>query len=182
MSRLAGRRRILVVGCSGAGKSTWARRLGRITGLPVVHLDRHFWRPGWVPSPTEEWDAVLDGLLREPQWILDGNYDRTLPRRLAAADAVIFLDLPSWVCRARVLRRVVQGYGRTRVDLAPDCPEHFDLGFFRWVWRWPRDVRPAVVEAIANAGPDLEVIRVTRSAEADELLREVARTARSRTG
>jgi len=171
---LRGRRRILVLGCSGAGKSTWARRLGGILSLPVIHLDRHYWRAGWVPRDDAEWDDVLDGLLARDEWILDGNYDRTLPRRLARADAAVFLDLPRWVCRARVARRVVGGYGRTRPDLAPGCPEKVDLGFFRWVWTWPRDVRPRVVEALADARDDVEVIRVSRPAEAEDLLRRVA--------
>ena len=80
---LEGRRRILVIGPSGAGKSTLARRLGAITGLPVIHLDRVYWNAGWVPTPDEEFRSRLAALLREPEWIIDGAYVTTQEERLS---------------------------------------------------------------------------------------------------
>jgi hypothetical protein len=72
--RLEDRRRILVIGSGGAGKSTFARELGRRTGLPLVHLDLHYWRPGWTPTPPDEWLGRVRDLVREDRWIIDGNY------------------------------------------------------------------------------------------------------------
>lgn len=156
---LAGRRRILVVGCSGAGKSTLSRELGAACGLPVVHLDRHYWQPGWVASDDESWRRTLDELLREPAWVMDGSYHITLARRLERADAVVFLDLPRRICMMRILWRLVTWFGRSRADLAPGCPEQWDGEFVRWVWRWKQDVRPWVLAELARPRP--EVMQIT---------------------
>ena len=81
--------RILIIGCCGAGKTTLARELGARLGLEPVHLDWLWWRPGWRERGREEFDAELAELLRRPEWILDGNFQRTLPERLKFADTVI---------------------------------------------------------------------------------------------
>ncbi len=89
--------RILVIGCGGAGKSAFAREMGRRTNLPVVHLDRLYWRPGWVKTEATEWNRVVKEALSADQWIMDGNYGGTLSLRFQACDAVVFLDLPPLV-------------------------------------------------------------------------------------
>ena len=99
------RRRILVVGSGGAGKSTFARRLGELTGLPVVHLDRHFWRPGWNPTPTNEWNETVAQLAAAPEWIMDGNFGGSLAIRGPRCDAVVFFDFPRVLCLWSVLKR-----------------------------------------------------------------------------
>jgi len=157
VSGLHGRRRILVVGCSGAGKSTLSRRLGEATGLPVIHLDEHFWQPGWVQSEEGPWRERLEELLARPEWIMDGAYTTSLPRRLLVADAVVRLDVGRARCLAQIFRRVVTGYGRTRPDLAEGCPEQFDTEFVKWVWRWHRDEEPALLRALAGAPAHVRV-------------------------
>src|SRR5262245_11527403 len=104
--------RVLVIGSGGAGKSTFATRLGAATGLPVVHLDARYWRPGWVPTPKQEWTRAIDEISARDAWIMDGNYGGTLDRRLAACDTVLFLDLPRVVCLRRVLWRSLRYWGR----------------------------------------------------------------------
>ena len=99
-------KRVLIIDSSGAGKSTLARKLGEKTGLPVVHLDEHFWLPGWQQIREDDFDRWLSDVLVEPEWIMDGNYNRTLERRLAFADTVIFLRLNRWRCLWRVLKKV----------------------------------------------------------------------------
>ena len=82
-------RRILILGCSGAGKTHLAQRLASIRGLPVIHLDQHFWRPNWVEPDKAEWADQVEQLIQGPAWIMDGNYGGTLPARLMSADTVI---------------------------------------------------------------------------------------------
>jgi adenylate kinase family enzyme len=154
---LHGRRRVLVVGCSGAGKSTLSRALGRATGLPVVHLDEHFWQPGWVQSDDEPWRERLEELLARPEWIMDGAYTTSLPRRLLVADAVVRLDVGRARCLAQILQRLVTSYGRTRPDLAEGCPEKFDAEFLKWVWTWHRDEEPKLLRGLAAAPAHVRV-------------------------
>ena len=133
--------RILIIGCSGAGKSTLARKLGEKTGLPVVHLDALFWKPGWVESEREVFDARVLAELEKPAWIIDGNYARTLPVRLEKCDGVIYLDFPRWLCILGVLKRVLTTYGTVRPDMPEGCPERFDWEFLKWVWNFNRNNR-----------------------------------------
>ena len=133
--------RILIIGCGGAGKSTLARRLGEKLGLPVIHLDQLWWKPGWVESDREEFNRILAVELDKPQWIMDGNFDRTIPQRIAKCDTVIYLDFSRMACLLGVLKRVVTNLGKTRPDMTEGCPEHFDLDFLVWVWNYNKNKR-----------------------------------------
>ncbi|MFD4249666.1 hypothetical protein ACFWQL_08005 [Amycolatopsis thermoflava] len=99
-------RRVVVLGCGGAGKSTFSRRLGALLDLPVTHLDHVYWQPGWVPLPAGEFAARQRVLVAGERWLLDGNCGGTLEIRLAAADTVILLDPPRRVCLRRAARNV----------------------------------------------------------------------------
>jgi adenylate kinase family enzyme len=101
-------RRVLVSGLAGAGKSTFSRALSAKTGLPLIHLDIHFWKPGWVEPTDEEWREKQRVLLSGDEWIIDGNYHATLDLRLERADTVVYLDTPWWVCVWRALIRGVR--------------------------------------------------------------------------
>jgi adenylate kinase family enzyme len=98
-------RRVVVTGLAGSGKSTLALALAARTGLPVIHLDLHFWKPGWVAPSEAEWREKQSGVLAGNAWIADGNYHETLDLRLGRADAVVFLDLPWWLCAGRAFLR-----------------------------------------------------------------------------
>lgn len=135
-------RRILVIGCSGAGKSTLAHIIAAHYDLPLIHLDQAYWRPGWTAPSEAEWAQEVERLIVLPDWVMDGNFSGTMARRAEVADAIVFLDLPRWLCLLRVLRRVALGYGRTRADVAPGCPERFDWAFLKWIWSYPIRSRP----------------------------------------
>jgi adenylate kinase family enzyme len=98
-------RRILVIGMAGAGKSTFARSLSAKTGLPVIHLDVHYWKPGWVKPSENEWREKQGRLLAGDAWIADGNYYETLDVQLERAETVVFLDTPWWICAGRAFAR-----------------------------------------------------------------------------
>ena len=133
-------KRVMVFGGSGSGKSTLARDIGEITGLPVVHIDPMYWKPGWVPRSKAETRAlVLEATAREA-WVFDGNHHSTFEARIARADHAIWLDLPTWLRMWRVSARSWRYRGQTRPDMGADCPEHFSAYFiFYWVggyyWR-----------------------------------------------
>ena len=71
-------KRVLVIGSGGAGKSTFATRLGARLGLPVIHLDRVYWQPGWVETPKDEWLRKVEEMCAADAWVMDGNYSGTL--------------------------------------------------------------------------------------------------------
>ncbi|MDR0906867.1 MAG: hypothetical protein LBN00_11995 [Oscillospiraceae bacterium] len=138
--------RIIVVGSPCSGKSTLARRLAARTGHTLIHLDMEFHQPNWVPTPRPEWIAKQERLVAGERWIIDGNYNGTMELRFAAADLVIFLDVPRVVCIWRELRR----RGTKRSDL-PDYLEeppffskdHFE--FLKWIWDYPKRSRGTVL-------------------------------------
>ena len=150
--------RILIVGSAGAGKSTFARDLGRVSGLPVVHLDALYWRPGWIEPSREEWSQQLVGVLGEARWILDGNYGATMKQRARAADAAVIIERSRYLCLWRIVRRYVRYRGRSRIDRAEGCAERIDWPFVVYVWRYPRVSRAKVERRLAEAGCESVVI------------------------
>jgi adenylate kinase family enzyme len=98
-------RRVVVTGMAGSGKSTLSLELAARTGLPVINLDVHFWKPGWAAPSEAEWREKQSGVLAGHAWIAEGNYRETLDLRLERADTVVFLDLPWWLCAGRAFLR-----------------------------------------------------------------------------
>lgn len=142
-------RRILIIGNPGSGKSTLAGKLGERLGLKVIHLDRHFWTPGWVHVPLRQWVDMVGELVQGDSWIVDGNYARTLDIRLERADSVIWLDFPRIICLYRCLLRVLKSFGRVRPDMAEGCREKFDWEFIKYIWTFNERERP-IVEMTLN--------------------------------
>ena len=131
--------RIIIIGCGGAGKSTLARQLGEKLNIPVVHLDKLFWKPGWVEETPEEFDRKLAAELEKPRWIMDGNFNRTMPQRVEKCDTIIYLDFNRFTCLMGVIKRVITSYGKSRPDMGEGCPERVDMEFLKWVWNYNRD-------------------------------------------
>ena len=167
-------RRVLVIGISGAGKSTFTRALGVRTGLPVIHLDREFWRPGWTVTPREEWRMKVAALVAREAWIMDGNYSATLDLRLPRADSLFWFDYPRPICLRRAIKRVLTTYGRVREDLAPGCPEKFDLEFLRFIWDFNAKSRPQIVAQLEAHARDLKPVVFRRDSEVRRFLDSLA--------
>lgn len=123
----------MVIGCCGAGKSTFSHRLQAVTGLELIHLDQYHWKPNWVEIDRTEWEKVVQKLAAKPQWIMDGNFSGTLSIRMERADTIIYFDFPTWFCLWRVLKRIWTYHGKTRPDMTEGCPERFDLEFLHYV-------------------------------------------------
>lgn len=169
-------KRVLVIGSGGAGKSTFARRLGERLGLPVIHLDRAYWRAGWVEPPKDEWRRTVEGLCAGDSWVMDGNYSGTLDVRLEACDTVILLDLPRLVCLQRVVKRSLMYRGASRPDMGEGCHEQLNkdfLLFLLWVWNYPRRSRQKVLERLGALSESKRIYRLRSSAEAEKFLAEV---------
>ena len=133
-------KRVIVLGCPGSGKSTLARRLQAVTGLPLVHLDRVWWRPDRTHISREEFDAALDEILAGDRWIVDGDYSRTYEVRFRACDTVIFLDFGEAEAMAGIRERL----GQDRPDM-PWTEAELDPELVEMVRRYRTENRPKVL-------------------------------------
>ena len=149
--------RIIIIGCGGAGKSTLARKLGEVLDLPVVHLDKLFWKPNWVEKSNEEFDALLAQELAKDRWIMDGNFNRTMPERMKRCDTIIYLDFSRFACLMGVLKRIITTYGTVRPDMGEGCPERIDLEFLKWVWNFNKNKRESYYKML-NEAENVETI------------------------
>jgi adenylate kinase family enzyme len=123
--------RIMIIGNAGSGKSTLGRELAARLKLPLHHLDKLFWKPGWQKPDPDVFDESLYKIMAEEKWIIEGNYSRTLQHRAARADTIIFLSISTPVCLYRVIRR--RFANTPREDIPADCPERLDMAFLNWV-------------------------------------------------
>jgi adenylate kinase family enzyme len=171
--------RILVMGSSGSGKSTFARRLCDATGIPFVSLDALFWKPGWQPAEAAAFEARVIEAANSPYWVMDGNYTNRpsgeLRRQLA--DTVIWFDLPRHTCMTGILTRIARSYGQVRPEMAEGCPEKIDFEFFRYVWTYRNRQRPKLLQFFEGLRPDQTFVCFTERAQADRYLRDVAPSA-----
>lgn len=159
--------RVMIIGCGGAGKSTLARRLGEKTGLPVIHLDQIWWAPGnWQHMDRGEFETILMAEMEKPQWILDGNFHRTMELRLEKCDTVIYLDMNRFVCLKNWLGRVIKNWGHARPDMAEGCAEWIDPEFAAWIWNFNRKNRKRYLELLRNLeGKQVHILRSRRQVE-----------------
>ncbi|MEL7300826.1 MAG: AAA family ATPase [Pseudomonadota bacterium] len=120
--------RIMIIGSPGSGKSTLAHALGERFGIPVFHMDREVhWLPGWQERPREDKSAIVRRIISEDAWVFEGGNSATYAERLARAEMLIWLDLPVGLRLWRVIRRAIRERGKTRPDLADNCPERLNM-------------------------------------------------------
>jgi adenylate kinase family enzyme len=154
-------RRIAIVGCSGGGKSTLAIALGERLGLPVIHLDVLFWRPGWVQSDPAAFRARVAQALAGDAWISEGNFITGMADlRFSRADTVIWIEQPRLRCLWRAMVRVVKHRREARPDMASGCRERFDLPFYRYIWDWDASTRPRMDAVIATHAAKARLLRL----------------------
>lgn len=142
--------RVVILGRGGSGKSALAATLGKVTGLPVIELDKRFWGPGLEATPPEQWAIVQGEPAKTDQWIMDGDlgpYD-VLDIHLRRAETVILLNFSLWRCAWRAIRR---------------SRERFD--FWLWLWSWRRRSLPLLLQAVTDQAGDatLHVLRNPRA-------------------
>lgn len=163
--------RVMVMGCSGSGKSTFATRLAAKLGLPYVSLDALFWQPGWVEPDKAEFTAKVVAEAESPSWVIDGSYkSHAGDLRRTRADTVFWFDLPRRTCLAGALRRIATTYGQVRPEMAPGCPEQLDFGFLRWIWDYRAKRRAGDLAFLGHLWPDQRLVTFTTRRQADGYL------------
>ncbi|MBQ6735134.1 MAG: adenylate kinase [Lachnospiraceae bacterium] len=157
--------KIIVIGSPGAGKSTFARALAVKTGLPLFYLDMIFHRPDKTTVLPEAFDKKLGEIIKQPQWIIDGNYLRTLPLRFEHCERVFFFDMPVDVCLEGAAARV----GTVREDL-PWVETEFDADFRQYIIDFPKDQLPVIYRLIDQYKDTRRIVIFRSRAEANAYL------------
>ena len=140
--------KILVIGCCGAGKSTFSKKVQSILNLEIIHLDQYYHKPNWEETKQEEWEKIVNSLVQKPSWIMDGNYSETMNVRIKSADTIIYLDYPILKCFWRVIKRVFKYNGIQRSDMANGCKEEFDLEFLYFVLTFNTRFRKEIIQKL----------------------------------
>lgn len=167
--------KILIIGNAGSGKSTFSKKLAQKLQLPLVHLDKIYWTGNWDHLSREEFDEALQKELIKPQWIIDGNFNRTFPHRLQYCDTVFFFDLPAISCFWGITKRIFQNYGKTRTDMGGNCPEYFDkqkISLYKGVLNFNKTRRQDYYELLQNA-TNVKVVIFRSRKQADRYFEEL---------
>jgi adenylate kinase family enzyme len=142
--------KIAIIGSSGAGKSTLARELGSILKIKVFHLDRFFWQRGWKVKTRDTRIDILQEIVREKQWIIEGTYLNSSELHLNAADTIIFLDIPPLVCLWRLTKRHREYYGCSRRDIPEGCTDRLTERLILRVLTFPLDDRRTLKQMLRS--------------------------------
>ncbi|WLR53902.1 DNA topology modulation protein [Mesobacillus subterraneus] len=172
--------KVIIIGCGGAGKSTLARKLSKILNLKVYHLDAMYWKPGWEMTAKDEWEKLINQVIEEDSWIMDGNYGSTMDMRAQAAGTIIFLGYSTPRCLYGVFKRRIMYHRRTRTDMNEGCPERLDWEFIKWVARYKREKAPDIITKLEELKlQGKEIFHFTNPRETDEFLKELINKRRS---
>jgi len=169
-------KRVMIAGGPGSGKSMLATALGEKTGLPVFHMDKIHYQPGWIERPRAEKDRLTHEVHVQDRWIFEGGHSSTYAERIARADTFIWLDVPVGLRMVRVLRRSVKYYGRSRPDLPDGCPERFNrqtLDFLGFIWSTRHSARVKLETIYKTPPAHLSVHRLTSLADVRTYLRSL---------
>ena len=142
--------KIVILGSSGAGKSTLARELSCMLNIKVYHLDRLFWQRGWKGKSKDTRIDILQDLVREKQWIIDGNYLSASPLHLNAADTIIFLDTSPLCCLWRLMKRHREYRMRSRRDIPKGCTDKLTWFSMLKVLTFPLHGRRTIKQTLHN--------------------------------
>lgn len=161
--------KVIVIGCPGSGKTTFSEKLNKCTGLPLYYLDAIWHKSDKTHISREEFDERITEIFTRPQWIIDGNYKRTIEMRLKECDTVFLFDLPVEICLQGATERI----GKKRYDL-PWLETELDAEFKKFIEDFPKDTLPHIYELLEKYKDKNVVIFKSRD-EADRYIEEVGK-------
>ena len=160
--------KVIIIGCPGSGKTTFAEKLNRITGLPLYYLDAIWHKPDKTHIQREDFDKRISEIFSTSEWIIDGNYNRTIEERLRQCDTVFLFDLPTEVC----IRGATDRLGKDRYDL-PWIERELSPSFRRSIEEFPHNSLPRIYELIEKYSIDKQVVIFRSREDADNYLRSI---------
>lgn len=156
-------KRVIVIGCPGSGKTTFTEKLSKCTGLPLFYLDAIWHKPDKTHIPREEFDQRILEIFATDEWIIDGNYGRTVEMRLKECDTVILFDLPTEVC----LQGATERLGKDRYDM-PWTEKELNPEFEGFIKDFADNSLPKLYELIEKYRAEKQVVIFKIRKEADD--------------
>ena len=156
--------KVIVIGCPGAGKSTFSRQLNEMTGIPLYYLDMMYWNSDRTTVTKELFRERLLKVLGLENWIIDGNYGSTMEMRMAECDTVIFLDFTAETC----LKGVRERKGKPRPDM-PWVETEDDEEFFEFIKKFEIESKPKILELFKKYH-EKEIVILKSREEADRYI------------
>lgn len=171
-ARLPAAQRVMVIGCSGGGKSTLSRKLATRFGFAYLSIDRDVrWLPGWQQRDRSKQRRIMESLVAGERWIMDGSGPSTFDLRLPRTDLVIWVKMPRLTCLAGVARRVWRYRGTVRPEMAQGCPEPLpDRAFLAYIWEFEAKSTPVFIRNLDAFGSEKPVVVLKSRADTNRLL------------
>ncbi len=161
-------KKAIVIGCPGSGKTTFSVKLNKITKIPLYHLDAIWHKPDKTHIPREEFDGRISEIFSSDQWIIDGNYNRTIEMRLKECDTVFLFDLPTEVC----LQGAIDRLGEKRYDL-PWIEKELDPEFEGFIRDFAEHSLPKIYSLIEKYKTEKQIIIFKSREDADAYLEQL---------
>lgn len=169
---------IMVLGCSGGGKSITAFKLAEMFDLRVIHFDLLLWKPGWVRRDDEEINQMAEVAFRADGWVSDGNHSKAqFDERVKRADMLVWVDMPRWRCIMNISTRVWKYRGKSRPSMTEGCPERLNLEFFLWVWNFNKNRGQKIEKLFEKMQSEKRLYRLKNYTELNEFLNNMQKEA-----
>ena len=160
-------KKIIVIGCPGSGKTTFSEKLKDKTELPLFYLDVIWHKADRTHISREEFDERLAQILALDEWIIDGNYSRTIECRIEASDTVFLFDLPTDVCLEGAIARL----GTKRIDM-PWIDTELDPKLKEQIEKFRIEILPEIYELLEKYKDGKKIVIFTSREEADGFVRK----------
>lgn len=170
-------KRIVILGSGGSGKTTLANYINRKINLPIVYLDKEYWLPNWERPLQDDWNEKLTNLVKNDEWVMDGNYIDSLDIRLDRADLVIMLDIKQSICLAGIFFRTLFGIFFRRKDLSDGCKDKFDQNYVEFV-SWVKQFKNVYFVQLVNLClkyPNIDLKLFTKRRSARKFVKRMAK-------
>ena len=161
-------KKVIVIGCPGSGKTTFAEKLNKITDIPLYYLDAIWHKPDKTHISREDFDKSISEIFAQPEWIIDGNYNRTMEMRLIQCDTVFLFDLPTEIC----LQGAAERLGKERYDL-PWIEKELDPSFRKTIEDFPTNSLPKIYELIEKYKDGRQIVIFKSREDVDEFLKSL---------
>ena len=161
--------KVIIIGCPGSGKTTFAESLNKITGLPLYHLDAIWHKPDKTHISRDDFDTYISEIFSTSEWIIDGNYNRTIEMRLCQCDTVFLFDLPTEVC----IQGATDRLGKERYDL-PWIEKELSPSFKQFIEDFPNDSLPRIYDLLQRYSKDKNIIVFKSRKDSNDFLRSIS--------